>query len=64
MSQSTISSDTMTITTGVISVSKVVVVGSLNNGTNVEGNMEKGDGGDSESSITLRKVMMTKNVHC
>jgi hypothetical protein len=26
--------------------------------------MEKGDGGDSESSITLRKVMMTKNVHC
>jgi hypothetical protein len=60
--QSTINSDAITMTTGVIKVFNEVEAGNLNNGTKVDGKIDEGP--DSDNSITLRKVMMNKNAHC
>lgn len=56
------SSDAITIRTGVMSAFRVVVAGSLIKGTKVDGNTD--DGGDSESSITLRTVIISRNANC
>jgi len=59
LSQSTHISDAKTKNTGVMSVSRVVIAG--NNGTNEDGNIEKGDGGEPDNSIRLRIVITDKN---
>lgn len=61
-SQSTSNSEVITITTGVMSVLSDVDAGSLNRGTNVDGKID--DGPDSDSSITLRKVMINRKADC
>lgn len=50
------------MTTGVISVLSDVDAGSLNRGTNVDGKIDEGP--DSDSSITLRKVMINRKADC